>query len=172
MIPEEEEAGFDQLHLLAIVLLAAGLLAVVFAFALNKPWSSSELVYDIGLGLLLATAISFVLERYVRGLEKREQERREQEQRVAESAQEWMEEFQRNVAETLAVADKALAHAREGERMSEILELRVLVLAMHADVKLIARRIDPNYEESETDAKVSRLYEVIKQNLANEHDES
>jgi hypothetical protein len=156
MTRPSERASESILHPTPLVgaLLAVGVIALGASFALlGKAWSWEEILYDLGLSVLIATGVAAAVSRFVQAYERSQQERERNRIRVikreAEARHAQLARIMEGVDEARTAATEGIAEARLALLQEGIDSLSICLDEVARNLKATRRRVDPGYDSLE-----------------------
>lgn len=151
-----------------ILLSGLGPLCIIGAVIFGHSLALTDILYDIGTGVLLATAFSVAVTLFLEGIAERERLARERLEKRVAAEQRAREEALSNLKSAVDEMGAGLAHLTTDTKIdflsNQLFETDMAVKSLHEDVRMIRIRVDPRYVHPNA-AEVERRMDELKKTI-------
>jgi hypothetical protein len=160
---------------LTVTVFLISLALLLVSLLIRWPVDAGQLLYDLGIGVGIATAISIVVTQHLDKLDQAEKDRREAARRALEQTENRLlraqaerereiKEREEQIFSGLQDLDRRMAETLQGlrsEALAGLVEKQGIAIAgLHADVRQIRSKVDPAYTHPHA-ALVDQLMELL-----------
>jgi hypothetical protein len=149
------------------LLSALGLVCIIGGMIFGSL-SGTELLYDIGIGVLLATGVSVAVTRFLQRIADRERVARERLEKQVAAEQRAREEALSNIKAVVDEIGAGLAHLTTDTKVvllgEQLFQTDMKIESLHEDVRMIRIRVDPRYVHPNA-AEVDRVMDKLRKTI-------